>query len=156
MPKSSSTVLVANRRARREFLVTETLNAGMALKGTEVKSARAGRVSLTDAYCRVRGTEVVLVGAHFAPYSHGNINNHDPLRERRLLLHRREIKHLKRQVEQKGFTVIPLKMYLSGGLVKLQIGLARGKRQHDKRQDLARREVKRRLDQTLKQYRSIQ
>ncbi len=151
MPESTGT-LVSNRRARREYHVTETLEAGLALVGTEVKAVRTGRVSLADAYCRVRGSEVFLVGAHISPYSHGNLNNHDPLRERKLLLHRRQIRALKKSTEKKGFTIIPLKMYLSGGIIKLEIGLARGKRLYDKRESMAERDVKRRLDRTLKEY----
>ena len=151
MPNRNTT-LAANRRARREYHVSETFEAGMALVGTEVKAARSGRVSLADAYCRVRGGELYLVGAHIGPYAQGNRNNHDPLRERKLLLHRRQIRVLKRSIERKGFTVIPLRMYLKGGLIKLQIGLAHGKRQYDKRVNLAERDMRRRLDRTLKQY----
>ena len=144
--------LASNRKARREYHVAETLEAGMVLTGTEVKAARRGRVSLVDAYCKVRGLELFLVGAHIAPYSHGNLNNHDPLRERKLLLHRQQIRSLKKDTEQKGFTVIPLRMYLSGGIIKLEIGVARGKRLYDKRKEVAERDMKRHLNRTLKQY----
>ena len=144
--------LVSNRRARREYEILDTLEAGIALLGTEVKAAREGQVSLVDAHCRVRESEVFLVGAHIAPYSHGNLNNHAPVRDRKLLLHKRQIRTLKKGTEQKGFTIIPLKMYLAGGLIKVEIGLARGKRLYDKRQTVAERDVKRNLDRTLKQY----
>ena len=147
-----SATLASNRHARREYHVTETLEAGVVLLGTEVKSVRDGHVSLADAYCRVRGMEVFLVGAHIAPYSHGNLNNHDPLRDRKLLLHRREIRRLKKRTEQKGFTIIPLRLYLRTGRIKIEIGLARGKHLYDKRADMAERDTRRQLDRTLRQY----
>jgi len=145
-------VLVSNRRARREYRISDTLEAGIVLVGTEVKSVRSGRVSLADAYCRVQSQEAFLVGAHISPYSHGNRNNHEPLRDRKLLLHKREIRNLRKQAEQKGATIIPLKMYLKEGRIKLQVGVAWGKRQYDKRADLAERDTKRQLERARKQY----
>ncbi len=151
MPQRNTT-LISNRRARREYLITKTLEAGLVLLGTEVKSVRSGQASLADAYGRVRGSEVFLVGAHIAPYSHGNQNNHAPLRDRKLLLHQAQIRALKKETEQKGFTIIPLRMYLSDGRIKVEIGLARGKKLYDKRADIASREAKRQLERTRKQF----
>ena len=145
-------IITSNRRARREYHITETLEAGLALQGTEVKSLRAGRANLQDAFCKVEGGEVFMVNAHISPYSHGNLNNHDPLRPRKLLLHKREIGKLKKATQQKGFTIIPLKLYFKNGLAKVEIGLARGKKLYDKRADIAERDTQRRLDRTLKQY----
>ena len=144
-------MLVSNRRARRDYKITETMEAGLVLVGTEVKSARNRSVSLTDAYCKIRKNEAFLVGAYFSPYSHGNRNNHEPLRERKLLLNRREIRKLNKQTQLKGATVIPLKMYLKNGIIKLQIGIAKGKRQYDKRADITERDTKRQLDRVRKQ-----
>ena len=151
MPKNKS-VLVTNRRARREYQITETLEAGLVLLGTEVKSIRAGQASLADAWCKVDKGEVVLMNAHVSPYSHGNVNNHEPLRPRKLLLHGKEIARLRKAIEQKGFTVIPLKLYLRRGIIKTEIGIARGKQLYDKRADIAERDSKRRLDRAMKQF----
>ena len=145
-------IVTSNRRARREYHITETLEAGLALQGTEVKSLREGRANLQDAFCKVEGGEVFMVNAHISPYSHGNLNNHDPLRPRKLLLHKREIGKLQKATQQKGFTVIPLKLYFKNGKAKVEIGLARGKKLYDKRADIAERDTQRRLDRTLKQY----
>ena len=146
--------LVTNRRARREYQITETLEAGLVLLGTEVKSIRAGRANLADAYCKIESNEVFLVDAHVSPYSHGNLNNHEPLRPRKMLLHGKEIARLRKATEQKGFTVVPLKLYLRRGIIKAQIGIARGKHLYDKRADIAARDNKRKLDRMMKQYRS--
>ncbi len=151
MPRDKS-ALVTNRRARREYQITETLEAGLVLQGTEVKSIRAGRVSLAEAWCKVEAGEVYLMDAHVSPYSHGNVNNHEPLRPRKMLLHGKEIARLRKVVEQKGFTVIPLKLYLRRGMIKAEIGLARGKQLYDKRVDMAERDNKRRLDRAMKQF----
>ncbi len=145
-------IITSNRRARREYHITETLEAGLALQGTEVKSLRAGRANLQDAFCKVEGGEVFMVNAHISPYSHGNLNNHDPLRPRKLLLHKREVGKLKKATQQKGFTIIPLKLYFKNGIAKVEIGLARGKKLYDKRADIAERDTQRRLDRTLKNF----
>ena len=145
-------IITSNRRARREYHITETLEAGLALQGTEVKSLRAGRANLQDAFCKVEGSEGFMVNAHISPYSHGNLNNHDPLRPRKLLLHKREIGKLQKATQQKGFTIIPLKLYFKNGIAKVEIGLARGKKLYDKRADLAERDTQRRLDRTLKNF----
>ena len=145
-------IIASNRRARREYHITETMEAGLALLGTEVKSLRERRASLAEAYCRAKEGEMYLVDAHIAPYSHGSLNNHEPLRPRKLLLHKREIQRLKKATEQKGFTLIPLKLYWRHGVVKAEIGLARGKHHYDKRADIAERDSKRRLDREMKRH----
>ena len=145
-------IITSNRRARREYHISETLEAGLALQGTEVKSLREGRANLQDAYCKVEGGEMFVLNMHISPYSHGNLNNHDPVRPRKLLLHKREIGKMKKATEQKGFTVIPLKLYFKNGIAKIEIGLARGKKLYDKRADIAERDTQRRLDRTLKNF----
>jgi len=152
MEKSKKSNLASNRRARREYHILDTIEAGMVLLGTEVKSIRHGRVSLAEAWCKIDQHEIFLVDAHVSPYTHGNLNNHDPLRPRKLLLHRKEITRLQKAVEQKGNTLIPLRMYLNHGKVKVEIGIARGKKLFDKRADIAERDTKRQIERTLKQY----
>jgi len=151
MPKSN-TVFVSNRKARRNYEIFDTVEAGMVLLGTEVKSIRDGQASLAEAWCRIENLEVHLMDAHISPYSHGNVNNHDPLRPRKLLLHRREIFRLQKAVEQKGNTLIPLRIYLNHGKIKVEVGIARGKKLYDKRADLAERDSKRQLERAMKQY----
>ena len=145
-------ILASNRRARREYHILDSIEAGMVLVGTEVKSIREGRVSLAEAWCKVEQQEIFLVDAHISHYKHGNLNNHDPLRPRKLLLHRKEIQRLRKAVEQKGNTLIPLKLYLNHGRIKVEIGIAQGKKLFDKRADMAERDTKRQLERTLKQY----
>ncbi len=145
-------IITSNRRARRNYFVTETMEAGLVLQGTEAKALREGRANLQDAYCKVENDEVFLLNAHISPYSHGNLQNHDPVRPRKLLLHKREIGKLKKATEQKGYTIIPLKLYFKNGYAKVEIGLARGKKLYDKRSDMAERETKRRIDRMLRQY----
>ena len=145
-------LITSNRKARHDYHIEDTLEAGLVLAGTEVKSLREGRANLQDAYCHVERGEMYLVGAHISPYSHGNIHNHEPTRRRKLLLHRREIDRWRKASEQKGYTIVPLKLYFKRGKAKIEIGLARGKKLYDKRHDIAERETKRRLDRTLKQY----
>ncbi len=124
----------------------------MVLLGTEVKSIRDGRASLSEAWCKIEHQEIFLVDAHISHYSHGNLNNHDPLRPRKLLLHRKEISRLQKAVEQKGNTLIPLKLYVSHGKIKVEIGIARGKKLFDKRADITERDTKRQLERSMKQY----
>ena len=145
-------IVTTNRKARHEYHIEDTLEAGIALVGTEVKSLREGRINLQDAYCAVEGGEMYLINAHISPYSHGNLNNHEPTRRRKLLLHRREIERWKKASEQKGYTIVPLKVYFRRGYAKVEIGLGRGKKLYDKRADIAERESKRRLDRMMKQY----
>lgn len=150
--EKSKTTLASNRRARRQYHILDTIEAGMVLVGTEVKSIRDARVSLAEAWCKIEQQEIFLVDAHISHYKHGNLNNHDPLRPRKLLLHRKEIARLKKAVEQKGNTLIPLRFYLNHGKIKVEIGIARGKKLFDKRADMAERDTKRQLERTLKQY----
>ena len=152
MPKQSGppTKLIAqNRKARHDYTVEDTVEAGIVLVGTEVKSCREGKVSLTDAYAVVRDGEAWLLQCHIAPYSHGNKQNHDPLRPRKLLLHKNEIERLGGKVAQEGRTLVPLKLYFKQGLAKAEIAIARGKRSYDKRQDIAKRDDTRRMQREL-------
>jgi SsrA-binding protein len=146
----SATKLIAqNRKARHDYLIEDTLEAGLALVGTEVKSCREGRVNLADAYALVKDDEAWLMGCHISPYSHGNRSNHDPLRPRKLLLHRPEIEMMKVKASQEGRTLVPLKLYFKHGLVKAEIAIARGKRAYDKRADLAARDADRAMRREL-------
>lgn len=135
----------SNRRARREYRIEETVEAGLVLLGSEVKSLRAGAAHLRDSYARIREGELYLVKAHIAPYEQANRQNHDPDRERKLLLHRRELDRLAGKVRERGFTLIPLEIYFQDGWAKVTLALARGKRVHDRRQDIARREAEARM-----------
>lgn len=139
-------IVVTNRKARFEYHIDESLEAGLVLTGTEVKSLRAGRANLQDAYCAVVDGEMLLLQCHISPYEFGNRQNHDPLRPRKLLMHAREISRWATEVQQKGCTIIPLRLYFKNGKAKLEIGLARGKKLYDKRVDIAERDTKRRLD----------
>ncbi|MEB3883665.1 SsrA-binding protein SmpB [Lyngbya sp. CCY1209] len=146
-------VVTDNRKARYLYEILDTYEAGIELKGTEVKSIRAGRVNLQDGYALLRGGEAWLINVHISPYENtGTFFNHDPRRTRKLLLHRREINKLIGQVEQKGLTLVPLKMYLKRGRVKVVIGLARGKKLHDKRETVRRRDDERSMRRALKQF----
>jgi SsrA-binding protein len=139
-----------NRRARYDYAVEQTLEAGIVLTGTEIKSIRAGRVNLGDAYARIEHGEAILVGAHIAPYEQGNRYNHEPLRTRKLLLHRDQIAELAGLSQAKGLTIVPLRLYLRNGLAKLELGVARGKKTHDKRRTIAERDVRRELQRETK------
>ncbi len=136
-------VITVNRQAYHDYEVIRTVEAGISLVGTEIKSIRDGKAVLRGSYAMVRKGEIWLENAHIAAYEHGNRNNHKPLRTRKLLLHRREIEQLTTQVATKGLTLIPLKLYLKGGKAKLELGLCRGKKNYDKREALAERDVKR-------------
>jgi SsrA-binding protein len=146
----SDKVVTVNRKARSDYDILESLEAGMSLKGTEVKSLREGRMNLKDSYAKVQEGEVFLVNAHISPYSHGNIQNHEPLRERKLLLHRQEIKRLTGKTEEKGLTLVPLKVYFLRGKAKVELGLAKGRRQHDKRDVIKKRDTEREIRRELK------
>lgn len=143
-------LIAVNRKAGRDYEILESFEAGMVLKGTEVKSLREGHMSLKDSYARMQSGEMFLVNAHISPYSHGNLQNHDPLRERKLLLHKSEIKRLIGKTEEKGLTLIPLKVYFSRGCAKVELALARGKRSHDKRETIRRRDAEREIQRELK------
>jgi SsrA-binding protein len=154
VPTSSRTKLIAeNRRARHEYHLLERLEAGIALTGTEVKSLRAGRVTLQRAFADVREGEVYLVGAHIAEYAQGNLANHDPDRDRKLLLHRREIDSLIGKVRERGLTLVPTRLYWKDGRAKVELALARGKEARDKRRDLAERDARRQIERALKDRR---
>lgn len=146
-------LVTENRRARHDYHLLERFEAGLALTGTEVKSLRQGRVSLAQAYADVREGEVWLVGAHIDEYAQGNIANHDPDRDRKLLLHRREIESLIGKVQQQGLTLVPTRLYFKNGRAKLELALARGKEQRDKRRDLAKRDAQREIERALRRRR---
>ncbi|ACA99347.1 MULTISPECIES: SsrA-binding protein SmpB [Cyanophyceae] len=146
-------IISDNRKARFQYEILETLEAGIQLQGTEVKSVRAGKVNLGDGYVLIRNNEAWLLNVHISPYTaSGQYFNHEPKRDRKLLLHRKEIRRLIGQLEQKGLTLIPLKMYLKGSLVKVSLGLGRGKKLHDKRETIKRRQDSREMARALKRY----
>ena len=142
-------LIAQNKKARHDYLVEETVEAGLQLVGTEVKSCRAGKVSLTDAYALVKDGEAWLVQCHISPYAHGNRANHDPLRPRKLLLHKSEITKLEAKVAQEGRTLVPLRIYFKHGLAKAEIAIARGKKTYDKRASMAERDAKRSMQREL-------
>lgn len=142
--------IARNARARHDYEILETWEAGVMLLGTEVKSLREGRAQITDAYAIIKDGEVWLLNAHIAPYSHGNVWNHDPTRSRKLLLHAQEIRRLIGQVERKGLTLVALELYFTQGRAKVRIGLARGKKLHDKRADERERDDRREMARALK------
>jgi SsrA-binding protein len=144
-------VIATNRKARHEYHLTEEVEAGLALKGTEIKSIRAGRVSLQEGFVTFEGGEAWLVNVHIAPYDPASGQNHEPRRRRKLLLHRREIDRLQARAQEKSYTVVPTRLYLKDGRAKVEIALARGKKLYDKRQDLAKRDSKRQVERALKE-----
>jgi SsrA-binding protein len=139
-----------NRRARHDYTIDETVEAGLVLTGTEIKSIRAGRVNLAEAYARIERGEAWLIGAHIAPYEQGNRNNHEPTRTRKLLLHRDQIAELVGRTQAKGQTLEPLRLYIRDGRAKLELGVARGKKTHDKRRTIAERDMRRELERVTK------
>ncbi len=146
-------LIAENRRARHDYHLLERVEAGIALTGTEVKSLREGRANIQRAFAEVRGGEVYLVGAHIAEYTQGNLANHDPDRERKLLLHRGEIASLAGKVEERGLTLIPTRLYFKDGRAKVELALARGKDVRDKRRDIAKRDAERQIERALKESR---
>ena len=142
-----------NRKARHYYFIEDTYEAGLALVGTEVKSIRAGKVNIKDSYVKIKNGEVIVVGMHISPYEQGNIFNRDPFRERKLLLHKREILKLKALSEADGYSLIPLSLYLKDGLVKMELAVAKGKKLYDKRHDIAERDAKRQIEQRRKEDR---
>lgn len=141
-----------NRRAYHEFFILETYEAGIALTGTEVKSLRQGKANINDAFARIDNGECVLYEMHISPYEFGNRFNPDPKRPRKLLLHKREILKLHSEIKEKGLTLIPLKVYFTRGIAKVEIGLAKGKKLYDKRDDLAKKEADRKIDRAMKEF----
>jgi SsrA-binding protein len=144
-------VIATNRKARYEYRFYDTIEAGLVLMGSEIKSIRAGRVSLREGFVIIEGGEAWLVNVHIAQYDPASIQNHEPRRRRKLLLHRREIDRLQRRVQEKGFTIVPTRLYLKDGRAKVEIALARGKKQYDKRQVIAERDSRRQMDRALKE-----
>jgi SsrA-binding protein len=149
--KPDTKSVTSNRKALHDYFIEDTYEAGLALTGTEIKSVRRGKVNLRDSYARVEGGEVWLHNAHISPYEESGVYfNHDPLRPRKLLLHRQEIDRLAGQVQAKGLTLVPLRLYLKDGRAKIELAVARGKRAYDKREALAEREAQREIERTLK------
>ena len=140
-----------NKKAFHDYFVIESLEAGIELFGTEVKSVRNGRINLKDAWCSIDGGEIFVRGMHISPYDHGNIFNRDPLRVRKLLLHKREINRLYGLMKQQGYTLIPLSAYFKKGRLKIQVGLCKGKKNYDKREDMARKSAKRDMERAVKE-----
>lgn len=155
---SGEKLIATNPSARSNFFIEDTFEAGLILTGTEIKSLRMASPNLRDAFVSIEGRktlpEAYLLNAHIAPYTHGNIWNHDPLRKRKLLLNRREIDQLNVAVTQKGMTIVPLRLYLKKGRAKIEIGTAKGKKRHDKRQDIKERSADREIDRALKKSRN--
>lgn len=150
MKKNGQKTVITNRKAFHDFEILEKLEAGIVLKGTEVKSVRAGRVSFKDSYAKVVDGELWVVNMHISPYDHGSSWNHDPLRARKLLLHKREIKRLIGKIEERGLTLVPLRLYFKNGIAKVELAIARGKKLHDKRRDIAKRDSDRDMQRELK------
>lgn len=148
----SSSELVSNRRATHDYEILETFEAGIVLQGTEIKSIRDNGATLQDAYIKVLKGEAWLIGCNIARYRFGNIHNHEEKRDRKLLLHKREINRFKVATQEKGFTIIPLALYLKNGRVKVRIGIAKGKKNYDKRADIKARDEKRQVQQAMKQH----
>lgn len=142
--------IAQNKKARHEYFILETLEAGIELCGTEVKSIRQGKVNMTDSYASVKGGEVWITQMNISPFEQGNIFNRDPLRERKLLLHKKEIRKLIGQLQQQGYALIPLSLYLKGSLIKVSLAVAKGKKLYDKREDIAKRDAKRNIDRAIK------
>lgn len=151
MAKGYGKPIARNRKASHDYFIEETMEAGMVLKGTEIKSIRAGKVNLQDAHARIIQGEVFLINMHIAPYEQGNRFNHDPTRTRKLLLRRREIDKLIGATQRQGYTLVPLRLYIKNGFAKVLLGLGKGKRQYDKRHDLKQKQMKRDIDRALKE-----
>jgi len=143
-------IVCQNRKAYHDYHIEEKTEAGIALLGTEVKSLREGKGNLKDSYVLAKDSELFLINCHISPYSHGNITNHEPLRTRKLLLHKKEIERLRGQIAQKGYSLIPLKIYFKGSFAKVEIGLAKGKRQYEKRDAIKKKEADREIERAMK------
>lgn len=150
MGKTSIKLIANNKKAYHDFFVEDTFEAGVSLHGTEVKSLRMGKCSIKEAFVRIENGEVFVYGMHISPYEKGNIFNKDPLRVKKLLMHRYEINKLMGKIKEKGLTLVPLKVYFKGSLVKVEIGLARGKKLYDKREDIARKDQRREAEKEFK------
>ena len=150
MGKSSIKLIANNKKAYHDFFIEDTFETGVSLHGTEVKSLRMGKCSIKEAFVRIENGEVFVYGMHISPYEKGNIFNKDPLRVKKLLMHRYEINKLMGKIKEKGFTLVPLKVYFKGSLVKVEIGLARGKKLYDKREDIAKKDQRREAERDFK------
>ena len=150
MGKESKKIIANNKKAFYDYFIEDKYEAGIDLVGTEVKSLRMGKCSIKEAFVRIQKGEVFIYGMHISPYEKGNIFNRDPLRARKLLLHRYEIRKIEGQIAQKGYTLVPLNVYLKGSLMKVEIGLAKGKKQYDKRQDIAKKDQRREAEKQFK------
>lgn len=151
MAKGQGKVIAQNKKANHDYFIEETIEAGMVLTGTEIKAVRAARVQLKESYISIRGGEAWIRNMHISPFEQGNRFNHDPLRERKLLLHKKQINELIGAVKRDGYTIIPLKMYIKDGYAKLLIGLGKGKKDYDKRNDMKKKEAKRDIERTFKE-----
>lgn len=143
-------IVAQNRKAFHDYSIEDTVEAGIQLLGTEVKSLRDGKANLKDSYVLIKDGEVFLFNCHISPYSHGNIMNHDPVRTRKLLLHKKEIERLRGKAQQKGYTLVPLKIYFKGPYAKVEVGLAKGKREYEKRETIKEREAKRDIERAMR------
>ena len=153
MPKGEGKLIAQNKKARHDYHILETFEAGEVLQGTEIKSIRNSRINLKDGFVRVRNGEVFLVNVHISPYEQGNIFNHDPLRTRKLLLHKRQIRQLEAESKNAGITIVPLKVYIKDGYAKVLIGLAKGKKEYDKRESIKQKDQERQIRRIVKNIR---
>jgi SsrA-binding protein len=151
MAKDEVKIIAQNKKARHDYFIEQTIEAGIVLSGTEVKSIRQGKVNLKDSYATIKDGEVFVSGMHISPYEQGNIFNKDPLRDRKLLLHKSEINKLIGYTQQKGMALVPIKLYFKRGKAKLELGIARGKKLYDKREDIAERDAKRNIEKRIKE-----
>ncbi|AMX82383.1 SsrA-binding protein [Geobacillus subterraneus] len=155
MPKGEGKVIAQNKKARHDYFIEETYEAGLVLQGTEIKSIRNGRVNLKDSFAKVEKGEVFLHNMHISPYEQGNRYNHDPLRTRKLLLHRREINKLIGYTKEQGYTLVPLKLYIKNGFAKVELGVAKGKKKYDKREDMKRKEAQREIERVFRERQKL-
>lgn len=151
MTKNKGKIFARNRRAHFDYAIEETIEAGIVLQGTEIKSVRAGKVQLQESYVQIRNNEAWIINMHISPYDQGNRFNHDPTRTRKLLLQRRQINQLIGKTQQQGYTIVPIQMHLKNGFAKLLIGVGKGKKHHDRREDLKRKEANRDMQRALKE-----
>lgn len=150
MPRGQGKLIAQNRKANYDYTILDTIEAGIVLTGTEIKSIRAGRVNLKDGFASIRNGEIYLYNVHIAPYDQGNTFNHDPTRTRKLLMHKKQINRLVGEVKSAGVTLVPLKLYIKNGYAKVLIGLAKGKKQYDKRESIKRKDQQREIDRAMK------
>ena len=154
MAEDNIKIIAQNKKARHDYFILDTIEAGIELFGTELKSVRLGKVNISDAYASISNSEVFLKGMNISPYEQGNIFNRDPLRDKKLLMHKNQIRKLIGQLQQQGYSLIPLSVYLKGSLVKVSVGVCKGKKLYDKRDDIAKRDSDRRIDRVMKERRN--